>query len=349
MKYFKTNILCVIAAFILFFGCDEESKNPTKQIDDPREWKELNVPVKSFITDLIVRSDNDEEILFSEYYDFSEGKGGGVYRTTDRGETWEATLEHFCIADLAISPLDPALVYAVAPRSAINTNLLFHSMDFGATWDTMFVPFYDFDSMPVKLSLHPIHQNEMYLGYSGFLGGDLAKSNDGGLTWLQVDLGDYNGTNITDINFDDLSYVYVGTDWVGFLLKSRDDGQTWERIESGQFLEVTRILFAENHPSRIWVGTWMRGVWLSQDGGESWEQKDIGGDYEWIVTDIVEGLEGEIYFTAHATGIEGRVYSMSVTDSSASVVGDWSEETLSCIEIGPDGKLYVGGISIAVY
>ena len=137
------------------------------------------------------------------------------------------------------------------------------------------------------------HASQPYTFYTGFAGGGVFKTTDGGSSWINVsdDFFKTGSVGAVSVAPSDPNVVYVGmgeTDIRGNMsagdgmYKSTDAGKTWKHIGLGQSQFIGDI---EVHPTNddiLWVaamgqifgedGNEERGVFKSTDGGKTWKK-----------------------------------------------------------------------------
>ncbi len=137
------------------------------------------------------------------------------------------------------------------------------------------------------IAVHPTNQNIILTGTAG---GGVFKTSDAGATWAPL-TDDLSYLPIGHIAFDPVnpSTIYVGTGdvnisgtvWIGNgLYKSIDDGLTWNNIGLVENRIISKIIVNPDNPSQVFAGTMGvpfernedRGLYRSNDGGDSWEQ-----------------------------------------------------------------------------
>ncbi len=151
------------------------------------------------------------------------------------------------------------------------------------------------------IAMHPEDDNVWYVAVGS---GGVWKTGNAGTTWKS--LFDGQGSySIGAITLDPRNphTVWVGTGenvggrHVGYgdgIYRSDDGGETWHNMGLKESRHISRIIVHPDNSDVIWVAAqgplWNsggeRGLYMSTDGGKSWEHKL--GDNEWVgVTDLV--------------------------------------------------------------
>jgi len=154
--------------------------------------------------------------------------------------------------------------------------------------------------------------------YLGAANGGVFKSTNSGVNWTPVlDGWGWETFSIGAIALDptDANVVYVGTgeannaadtyDGNG-VLRSTDAGQTWNSLGLGGTARIARIAVDPANPSRIFVaamGTQFstgpnRGLYRSEDGGQSWEQVLFVSDSTGATDVLVNPVHPETVYCA---------------------------------------------------
>lgn len=137
------------------------------------------------------------------------------------------------------------------------------------------------------IAMHPVDANIIY---AGFADGGLWKTTDGGVNWLPI-FDQQIWQSIGSICIDPVNpdNIYVGTGDPnvsgypragGGVYKSTDAGATWKNVGLQDTRIISRILVHKNKPNTVYVaamGTPFfknsdKGVYRSQDGGNTWNQ-----------------------------------------------------------------------------
>lgn len=135
-------------------------------------------------------------------------------------------------------------------------------------------------------------EGQPYLYYMGATGGGVWKTEDAGTTWENISDGYFGTTGIGDVTVapSDPNVIYVGTgegpvrgvktSHGDGIYKSTDAGETWTHMGLEATRHISGVVVHPDDPDRVWVAAqgnpWgpndERGVYRSDDGGETWER-----------------------------------------------------------------------------
>jgi photosystem II stability/assembly factor-like uncharacterized protein len=234
--------------------------------------------------------------------------GGGIWRTTNGGNTWEPIFDAEPIASIgaiAIAPSNPQIIYVGTGESDMRSDIsygdgVYKSTDGGATWRNIGLR----DSQNVgRILIDPHDPNIVIIAALGHAFGPNAergvyRSTDGGATWKKT-LSKNDDTGAIDLCWDraNPTVVYAALwqtrrpPWSvyapingsgGGLYKSTDSGVTWTQITGHGFPSagpegLGRIGIAippGQNGNRIYavVDAHDGGIYRSDDAGQNWRR-----------------------------------------------------------------------------
>ena len=191
---------------------------------------------------------------------YAGAASGGIWKTTDGGVQWEPVFDgqiDHSVGALAVAPSDPAIVWAGTGEPHIRSNVslgtgVYKSTDAGRTWRHMGLG----EGGPTRMSrivVHPHDPDIVYVGALGHAHGPqqargVFRTTDGGESWEHVLFVDENtGASSIEMDPSNPRRLFAGM-WTV-------EVHTWGRESGGE-------------------GS---GVYLSDDGGDSWTKLEGDG------------------------------------------------------------------------
>lgn len=270
---------------------------------------------------------------------------GGIYRSTNNGESWQIInngLTNYTVQDIAIDPQTPAIVYAATQGG------VFKSTDSGDTWVIKrngFPPIakWSFSAPVAKIVIDPHNPNIVYAGVGMTLvmfdhnvqnweiveeKGVIYKSTDYGESWSKIQNTGINSNALIyfmAIDPNDPTVLYVTTDYGVY--KSADGGNTWQpKITGLPHLNTIDIIIDPTNTEVLYLTmratrgstSWEGGVYKSTDAGESWVAKNDG-----LTQDMGDPSES-LFFTSNYINI-----AINPQDSQTLYIANygWTHET----------------------
>jgi photosystem II stability/assembly factor-like uncharacterized protein len=244
-------------------------------------------------------SDSDPNVIYAGMGEScirgNVSPGDGVYRSTDRGKTWQhvglADTRH--IARVRIHPTNPDLVYLAALGHAFGPNRergIFRSRDGGRTWEQ--VLFRSENAGAIDLSMDPTNPRILYAAIwearrtpwsltSGGPDSSIYKSTDGGDTWTDISaspglpggIKGRIGIAVSPARPDRVWAIVEAQD--SALFRSDDAGATWQRISEDREIQSRRWyyqhIFADPQDAdTLWALA--TRCFKSTDGGATWAE-----------------------------------------------------------------------------
>ncbi len=231
--------------------------------------------------------------------------GGGVWKTTDAGNTWRPIFDAEPIASIgaiAVAPSDSNVIYVGSGEADMRSDIsygdgMYKSADGGKTWTHIGLA----DTRQIGCILvDPANPDIVYVAALGHAYGPnpergVFKSTDGGQTWNKI-LYKNDDTGAIDLAFEpgnpQVIYaalwqtrrppwnVYPPANGPGSgLYKSTDAGATWTQLANGlptAGLGRIGIAVAPSAPQRVYlvVDAEQGGVYRSDDGGQTFALAD---------------------------------------------------------------------------
>jgi photosystem II stability/assembly factor-like uncharacterized protein len=178
------------------------------------------------------------------------GTSFGVYKSIDRGETWQASNDAVSaqqdINALAVDPGSPDVVYAATIASGV-----LRSGDGGKSWApaNQGLPLLDVRSLIVDPAAPAIL-------YAGLEGGGIYKTTDGAGHWVASGYGLDAQANVQALAIDPTNSktLYAGDTLTG-AYRSQDAGQTWEPINDGLRTRAVMALAISSDGGTVYAAT----------------------------------------------------------------------------------------------
>ncbi|MCF8261686.1 MAG: hypothetical protein K9J12_12990 [Melioribacteraceae bacterium] len=229
--------------------------------------------------------------------------GGGVWKTTNGGNTWENISDGFfggSIGAVAVSEWDPNVIYVGGGEKTVRGNVssgygMWKSTDAGKTWKN--IGLNDSRHIP-RIKIHPRNPDLVYAAVLGHLYGlneerGVFRSKDGGETWEKI-LFVNSEVGAVNLSMDPVNprNLYAGM-WkvkrTPYSLESGGDGSgLWKSTDSGDsWTEITRneglpkgtigivgVAVSPVNNNLVWtiIENKDGGLFKSTDAGETWRK-----------------------------------------------------------------------------
>lgn len=260
-----------------------------KSTDGGVTWKESK-ELKTESIHAMTQSSLDPKVILV-------GTTGGVWRSTNSGDTWEkisSSTMPINIDSMAIDPRNTSTIYAGTWWRAYKTT------DSGKSWRLIKDGMID-DSDVFAVTISP--RNPEYIIASACSG--IYESSNGGEKWAKIQGIPSQSRRTRDIlqHPTIAGTVYAATT-EGFWMTT-NGGKTWA-LTTQRDLEINSIAVHPDEPNRVYIGTNNYGVMVSNDGGKSFAQTNdnFTSRFTYSVTADIE-KPNRLYATTHNTATGG--------------------------------------------
>lgn len=229
--------------------------------------------------------------------------GGGVWRTTDAGSTWENISDGYfggSIGAVTVSEWDNNVIYAGGGEVTVRGNVsygygIWKTTDAGKTWKAAGLK--DSKHIP-RIRIHPKNPDLVYAAVLGdlFKSSDergIYRSTDGGQTWKKILFANADAGAVDLCMDPNNPRILFASTWRirrtpyslesggegSALWKSIDGGDTWENISNNEGMPkglwgIVGVSVSPVNSNRIYaiIENENGGVYRSDDGGKIWKK-----------------------------------------------------------------------------
>lgn len=239
-----------------------------------------------------------------EMFTFYMGTAGGVWKTTNAGQSWlnisDGFLQTSSIGAIAVADSDSNVVYVGTGQGTLRGNVasgdgVYKSTDAGKTWKHLGL---DKAGQIGRVRIHPTDPDLVYAAVIGnaFVPNEdrgLYRSSDGGKTWSKI-LYISPRTGIADLAMDaNNPRILYASAWTaqrkpwtivsgseeGALYKTTDGGDSWTKLSGGLpqgVIGKIGVAVSPANSNRVWalVEANDGGLFRSDDGGQTWKRME---------------------------------------------------------------------------
>jgi photosystem II stability/assembly factor-like uncharacterized protein len=246
----------------------------------------------------LVGDHSKANVVFAAIWYQHPGAGGGVFRSEDGARTWRPLgLQNEAVRALEIAPA-PSRIMLAGSRSGV-----FRSSDYGTSWERI-TPADDPELRNVdSLAIDPRDADAIYTGTYHLPW----KSTDGGKSWQPATAGLIDDSDIMSLRIDATNPERVFLSACSGIYRSENRGRQWSKLQGIPYAaRRTQAIVQDSRDSQtLYAGT-TEGLWVTRDGGESWERttpKDWVVNTVAVLTDSRSGSERVLVGT-ESRGVE---------------------------------------------
>lgn len=307
------------------FGHGEETDRPAYQESLMKDLAYRNIGPFRGGRSVAVAGHDDQPYTFYAGY-----TGGGVYKTTDGGNSWfNITDDYFktgSVGAISVAPSDPNVIYVGMGETDIRGNMsagdgMYRSTDAGKTWEYLGLGESQFIG---DIEIHPGNPDVIWVAAMGQIFGTegnaergVYKSTDGGKTWSKVLYKDEK-TGAVDISVDPNNpRILFAAMWEAYrnpwqmssggegsgLYRSKDGGETWTNISTNPgmpkgMLGKIGVSVSPVNSNRVYamVENLNGGLFRSENGGDTWSRINTDRNLRqraWYYTKVVADPQNE--------------------------------------------------------
>lgn len=280
----------IVISHLILISCEQKTITELSAIQN--KWD----PINSGLTDLHIQAlaidPNNLEILYVSTFN-------GIFMSKNGGMSWKLANTGITSNDIKVIVLNPR-----------NSNQLFVgtwgdgifvSEDEAASWHSINNGIIDFRVRSIRIRSDST-QHIFAISETEYL-----ESKDSGTSWKSSCMP-YGLFQSLAIDFN-RNVIYIGTFSNG-IYKSQDHGATWIAISNdlpiipdGHFDPIVALEISSGSPISLWAAIKWKGVYLSEDQGESWYCRSDGLTTTSINCMIVDKVISDLIIIGTTEGV----------------------------------------------
>ncbi len=254
-------------------------------IDGGKTWKNMGLKESRHIG-MIQIDPRNSDVVYVAAEGSTWGPGGdrGLYKTVDRGKSWNKILtisENTGINNVIFDPRNPDILYATSEqrRRHVHTKIgggpesaVYKSEDAGKNWRKIMngLPKEHIGGMGIAIS--PINPDVLYLIVEAAnKSGGFFRTTDRGESWVKMSDHHESGQYYNEIYCDPVQFdkVYSVETFSHFTI---DGGKTWQRLGvKDRHVDDHALWINPTNNKHLIIGG-DGGVYITYDSGENWRQ-----------------------------------------------------------------------------
>lgn len=241
-----------------------------------RAGPRLDAVVTSILVD-----PRDSRVLYAGTWTQDPVAGGGVFRSSDSGHTWQAAgLAGQAVRALAQAPSNPDLFVAGTLDGVYRTR------DRGKNWERISPPGHVEIRNLDSVAIDPRNPEIIYVGTFHLPW----KTTDGGRRWTPIHEGMIDDSDVMSILIDRTNPNRLYASACSGIYRSENGAVLWKKIQGIPF-SARRTHVIRQDPQRaatVYAAT-TEGLWKTTNAGASWERVT---PRDWVITALV--IPGEV-------------------------------------------------------
>ncbi len=267
---------------------------------------------------------------------FAGSRGNGIYRSDDKGKSWENVEFGENVYDMVIAP--DGRIYAATEEHGV-----MRSNTGGNFWDQVNNGIED--NLVGKKTIRALAVDSSGNLYTGMQLGGMYRSDDGGDNWTRLAESTFdNYKNIQTIQITPDGKIFAGT-YKNGIYYSANGGQSWTHKDLSQTASKNNvkglgIISSPENDLYIFAGTVHNGIFRSTDGGSTWK-KDTNGTAKVFFNYYSFGIspEREVYAGTHKAGL---LVSTDYGETWERASEDLTPYEVYALTFSSDGRFYAG-------
>ena len=246
--------------------------------DGGRNWsllEGLQAPT-DWVVDYLEIHPQDHRTVYAAMWSLRDN-GGGVYRSTDSGRSWELLrgIEGHSIRAFTIAPSSPN-VLVVGTLDGV-----FRSRNAGVTWDRISPLGHPEIRNVESVAVDPRDPNVIYAGTWHLAW----KTLNGGESWISIKEGMIDDSDVFSIAINPANPDTVYATACTGIYRSDSAGARWRKIQGipSSSRRTHKLVLDPRDSNILYAGT-TEGLWRTDNGGESWRRLT---SHAWTINSIV--------------------------------------------------------------
>lgn len=222
----------------------------------------------------------DSHTLYASAWTLTPGAGGGIFRSTDGGRSWQpAGLAGQSVRALAQAPSAPDVLVAGTLDG------VYRSRDATGTWERISPEGHEEIRNLDSVAIDPRDPDIIYVGTFHLPW----KTADGGRHWVSIHAGMIDDSDVFSIAVDRTNRRRLYASACSGIYRSDNGGALWKKIQGIPFsARRTHVIRQDpEHPQTVYAGT-TEGLWKTTSAGATWQRVT---PHTWVINALLADPE----------------------------------------------------------